>query len=69
MADPAETPKFHSVDPAQLQQISLDDIETGNLFPDQVLIEMTPEVLREPNIHPRPRSPYLDMPDGDGDVG
>jgi hypothetical protein len=69
MADPSQDPKFHSVDPAQLQQVSLEDIEAGNLFPGQVLIESKPEILRGPDLHPKSHSPYFVVPDLNGDAG
>ncbi|MEO1147651.1 MAG: hypothetical protein AAFY26_18880 [Cyanobacteria bacterium J06638_22] len=50
---PADDRQFHSVNPEQLQQITAEDIEAGNLFPDLIIDDSVPMAPPAPQMHPR----------------
>ncbi|MEO1209928.1 MAG: hypothetical protein AAFX78_10340 [Cyanobacteria bacterium J06638_20] len=49
---PSDNLQFHSVKPEQLQKVTLEDVESGNLFPDLVVDDSVPLAPPSPQVHP-----------------
>ncbi|MBE9098483.1 hypothetical protein [Vacuolonema iberomarrocanum] len=49
---PSDDLQFHSINPEQLQQITVEDVDAGNLFPDLIIDDSVPMALPAPQIHP-----------------
>jgi hypothetical protein len=48
--------KFHSIDPKCIENVTVEDIQTGNLFPDDVLDYSVPISVSVDSFYP-PQSP------------